>query len=109
MSSYPSFRSFEIGICNECAGAEFMLSPSISVVPMVNLCSNSISGSLRKYFETQDIFNQGFVSLRVSSRKNVSFGIGMRESFFSPCFGLAYNYNNHTTKPFISIGWTFGE
>jgi hypothetical protein len=107
--SYPEFRGFELGICQRSAGAEFMLKPRTSFVPMVNMHSDSFSCSVRRYFPKQNKEDiEAFVSVRLSSRKNASFGVGMRDKWFSPCFGLSYNCVTDDVKPFISIGWTFG-
>jgi hypothetical protein len=105
--SYPNFKRFQLGVCQQTAGAEFMLMPRISVLPMVNLKSNSFSCALRQYFPKADgKDSEGFVSIRLSTRDNASMGIGIQNDWLTHSFGLVQNMNSGTIKPYISVGFS---
>lgn len=128
MSNYPNFHGLQFGFCRLSAGAEFDISPSVSVLPSVNVIAKSFAGEIRGYFpgrrvQCQHILldngrlvnsysNQGFVSARLSTRGNLGIGIGMRTDenipfLVTPSFGISYNIESGECKPFISLGFYF--
>jgi hypothetical protein len=105
---FPCFKNFNIGLCSSSGGAEFLLSDTIGCAVSVSVINNSVGLELRHYPHTSHSLKGRdlFVSLRASTRSNVSLGIGMSESYWiSPVFGAKYNLLDKTVKPFFSWGF----
>ena len=85
-----------------------MVSDMIGGAVSVSLRTDSIALELRYYpwtfysMKGRDMF----VSVRASTRNNVSLGVGLSETnYFSPVFGAKYNIQDRTLKPFVSVGF----
>jgi len=107
-ASYPYFNGIQFGLCSLSAGTEIKISPNVSLVPSVNIYNESFSGEIRRYLQKDDNSSRGFISARLSSRKNIGIGFGMtstknHELFAVPSFGMCYNITNECFKPFISL------
>jgi hypothetical protein len=87
-----------------------MVRKSISLVPSVKIGPGVFSLEARKYIVSKESEFNGFVSLRMSTRRNIGVGFGMVEQAkpFSctPTFGVSMNRAGVFT-PFISLsfGW----
>ena len=99
---YPYFNSIQFGLCRSSASAEFKLSPKLSILPSVNLYSNSLATGLRMYFTGKE--TSGFISGRISSRNRLGFGIGISTNHTTESiFGVSYDWITNECKPFISF------
>jgi len=112
VSIYPYMKGLEFGICYGSAGAEIKISDTSSLVPIVRVSSESFACEYRRYFESGLLYQDAFWSTRLSTRKNIGFGLGVSKynrdvGVFTPSFGVSYSVPNGTMKPFISIGYSF--
>lgn len=110
--SYPYFNRYYFGLCHLSAGAEFMVTSKISIVPSVSLWSKSFAGEARLYMPSpKDTTIEPYISTRISTRNRVSVGFGVcpKEYSFgvSPVFGLSLDRNTGAFSPFITFSFGF--
>jgi len=113
IQEYPYIKNFYFNPCATSTSAEIALTDTISGVASININANSLAGEFRKYINisqhSKDWNNdKGFFSIRTSTRKNLSFGIGLNSNnslLSNVCIGAKYSCIDGTTKPFISISF----